>query len=113
MGTMRRQLTLTPAGRPIIPDKVAWLASQMLKTRLAHGYCSRHESQGACPYANSCETCDNFTPAAQFAPALAGQLADIEALQADAERRGWTDEAHRHERVAQAVQGHLDRLQPH
>ena len=29
---MRRQLTLTPVGRPIVPDKVAWLASEMLKT---------------------------------------------------------------------------------
>jgi hypothetical protein len=49
MGKMRRQLTLTPVGRPIVPDKVAWLASEMLKTRVAHGYCSRHESQGSCP----------------------------------------------------------------
>ena len=39
MGTMRRQLTLTPVGRPIVPDKVTWLASEMLKTRVAHGYC--------------------------------------------------------------------------
>lgn len=113
IGTMRRQLTLTPVGRPIVPDKIAWLASEMLKTRVAHGYCSRHESQGACPYANICETCDNFTPATGFAPALADQLTDIHALKADAERRGWTDEAHRHDRVAHALQGHLDRLQPH
>ena len=112
IGTMRRQLTLTPVGRPIVPDKIAWLASEMLKTRVAHGYCSRHESQGACPYANICETCDNFTPATEFAPALADQLADIHALKADAERRGWTDEAQRHDRVAHALHGHLDRLQP-
>jgi hypothetical protein len=84
----------------------------MLKTRVAHGYCSRHEGQGACPYANICETCDNFTPATEFAPALAAQLADIQALQADAENRGWSGEAQRHDRVAQAVQGHLARLQP-
>jgi site-specific recombinase XerD len=110
MGTMRRQLTLTPVGRPIVPDKVAWLASQMLKTRVAHGYCSRHEGQGACEYANICETCDNYTPATEFAAALTDQLADIQALQADADHRGWTSEAQRHDRVATALQGHLDRL---
>jgi hypothetical protein len=87
------------------------MASEMLKTRVAHGYCSRDESQGACPYANICETCDNFTPATEFAPALTDQLTDINALQADAETRGWTGEAQRHQRVAQAVQSHLDRLQ--
>ena len=48
VGKMRRQLTLTPVGRPNVPDKVAWLNSEMIKTRLAHGYCSRHESAGAC-----------------------------------------------------------------
>ena len=84
----------------------------MLKTRVAHGYCSRHESQGACPYANICETCDNYTSATEFAPALTDQLADIQVLQADADRRGWTGEAQRHDRVAQALQDHLDRLQP-
>ena len=65
---MRRQLTLTPVGRPIVPDKVTWLAAEMLKTRVAHGYCPRHQSQGACPYANICETCDNYTPAGEFTP---------------------------------------------
>lgn len=59
MGKMRRHLTLTPVGRPIVPAKIQWLSSEMLKTRVAHGYCSRHESQGPCPYANICETCDN------------------------------------------------------
>jgi hypothetical protein len=112
MGKMRRQLTLTPVGRSIVPDKIAWLAAEMLKTRVAHGYCSRHESQGACPYANICETCDNYTPAAEFTPALTDQLADITALQADAEQRGWAGEAERHRHVGEALQEHLDRLQP-
>jgi hypothetical protein len=64
------------------------------------------------PLVNICETCDNYTPAAEFRPALTDQLADITALQADAEQRGWTGEAERHRRVAQAVQGHLDRVRP-
>ena len=110
MGKMRRQLTLTPVGRPIVPDKVAWLAQEMLKTRVAHGYCSRHHSQGACPYANICESCDNYTPAVEFTAALTDQLADVTALQADAENRGWPSEAARHRHVADALQGHLARL---
>jgi len=112
MGKMRRQLTLTPVGRPIVPDKVSWLASEMLKTRVAHGYCSRHESQGPCPYANICETCDNYTPAAEFEPALADQLADVRALQADAEQRGWTGEEERHRHVAAAIESHLQSIRP-
>jgi hypothetical protein len=46
MVKMRRQFTLTPAGKPIIRDKVSRLNSEMLKTRVAHGYCSRHEAAG-------------------------------------------------------------------
>ena len=42
VGSIKTQLTLTPVGRPIVPDKVSWLAAEMLKTRVAHGYCSRH-----------------------------------------------------------------------
>lgn len=112
MGKMRRQLTLTPVGRPIVPDKVAWLASEMLKTRVAHGYCSRHESQGPCPYANICETCDNYTLAAEFEAALTDQFADVRALQADAEQRGWTTEEERHRHVAEALVKHLDTIRP-
>ena len=112
MGKMRRQLTLTPVGRPIVPGKVSWLASEMLKTRVTHGYCSRHESQGPCPYANICETCDNYTPAAEFQPALTDQLADVRAPQADAEQRDGTGEEERHRHVAQAIENHLTSIQP-
>jgi hypothetical protein len=49
MGKMRRQFTLTPVGKPVIPDKMSWLNSEMLKTRVTHGYCSRHAAAGACP----------------------------------------------------------------
>jgi hypothetical protein len=99
MGKMRRQFTLTPAGKPIIPDKVSWLNNEMLKTRVAHGYCSRHEAAGACPYANICETCDNFVPGPEFSDAIH-----------DAETRGWDGDAARHARVAEALTGHLERL---
>jgi integrase len=111
MGKMRRQFTLTPAGKPIIPDKVSWLNSEMLKTRLAHGYCSRHEAAGPCPYANICETCDNFVTGPEFADTLRSQLTDIQHLQADAQGRGWDSDAARHGRVAGALTEHLTRLE--
>jgi hypothetical protein len=74
MGKMRRQFTLTPVGKPILPDKVGWLHSEMLKTRVAHGYCARHPAAGACPYANICETCDNYITAPEFRGALTDHL---------------------------------------
>jgi integrase len=110
MGKMRRQFTLTPAGKPIIPDKVSWLNSEMLKTRVAHGYCSRHEAAGPCPYANICETCDNFVTGPEFRDAIHDQLTDVQHLQADARARGWDGDAARHARVADALTGHLGRL---
>jgi integrase len=111
MGKMRRQFTLTPAGKPIIPDKVSWLNNEMLKTRVAHGYCSRHQAAGACPYANICETCDNFITGPEFGPALRDQLTDVQRLHADAQSRGWDSEAARHARVAGALADHLARLE--
>jgi integrase len=111
MGKMRRQFTLTPINKPIISDKVSWLNSEMLKTRVAHGYCSRHEAAGACPYANICETCDNFATGPEFAPALRDQLTDVQHLQADARSRGRDSEAARHGRVADALTDHLTRLE--
>lgn len=110
MGKMRRHFTLTPAGRPIVPDKVAWLRAEMLKTRVAHGYCSRDPAAEACPYANICENCDNFVPSEEFAPALRAQLDDINTLHEDAARRGWDSEATRHARVAGSITGHLRHL---
>lgn len=49
IGKLRRQLTLTPVGRPIVPDKISWLGSEMLKTRLGNGYCSRHQPRAPAP----------------------------------------------------------------
>ena len=107
---MRRQFTLTLVGKPILPDKVGWLHSEILKTRVARGYRARHLAAGACPYANICETCDNYITAPEFRDALTDQLADIQALETDAQTRGWTDEAARHNRVAHAITDHLQRL---
>jgi hypothetical protein len=113
MGKVRRTIPVAPAGRPAVPAKVDWIASEFLKTRLTGGYCSRHLAAEACPYANVCETCDNFIPDPELTPALRDQLDDIRGLRDDAERRGWTSEVARHQRVADALDSHLRRLDNH
>jgi hypothetical protein len=110
IGKLRRRIPVAPAGRPAVPERVAWLHSEYLKTRLAAGYCSRHITADACPYANVCETCDNFTPTPDFAPILSAQLDDIRELRTDAETRGWTTETDRHTRVITDLENHLRRL---
>jgi len=111
MGRMRPRLPIAPVGKPLVPDRVQWLASEMLKTRVAHGYCARELAAEACPYANICETCENFLPAAEFLPALAAQIADVRELRDDAADRGWTSETARHERVIDSLDKHLRRLE--
>lgn len=106
----RQQLPLIVADRPVVPDRVQWLHAEMLKTRVAHGYCSRHLAADACPYANICEQCDNFTTTAEFLPQLQAQLADAVELRQDAQARGWDSEVARHARVITSLQRHLDRL---
>src|SRR5664279_4148268 len=78
-----------PARQKIVSDRVQWLRAEMLKTRVAHGYCARSLVAEACSYANICEQCDNFTTSVEFIPALRTQLVDATALRDDAEARGW------------------------
>ena len=111
MGRMRPRLPIAPVGKPLVPDRIEWLHAEMLKTRVAHGYCARDLAAEACPYANICETCENFLPAAEFLPALAAQVADIRELRDDAAERGWTSETARHERVIDSLDKHLRRLE--
>jgi integrase len=111
MGKVRSRVALfvAPSGRPAVPARAEWLRSEMLKTRVAHGYCSRNLVAEACPYANICEQCDNFVTAPEFLPALEEQLADVRALHDDAETRGWHSEVARHARVTASIEGHLRR----
>ena len=109
----RQALFVAATGRPAVPDRVEWLRSEMLKTRVAHGYCSRDLVAEACPYANICEQCDNYVAAPEFQPALEAQLADIHTLRDDAQARGWDSETARHERVIASIDGHLRRLRNH
>ncbi len=105
-------IPVRPTPAPV-PDRVAWLRSEMLKTRVAHGYCSRHLAAEVCPYANICEQCDNFVTAPEFLPALRAQLDDVRALSDDARARGWTSEVARHERVIVGLEAHVQRLEQH
>jgi len=106
----RLVLPIAPVGQPIIPGRVEWLRAEMLKTRVAHGYCSRQIAADACPDANICEQCDNYVTATEFIPQLQAQLADITTLRDDAAERGWHTEVARHSRVIASIQAHLQRL---
>jgi hypothetical protein len=75
----------------------------LIKARLAGGYCLRTAAQGPCAYANICEHCPNFRSGASFLPVLQLQRADAEALAADAQARGWGDEAARHRRLIERI----------
>ena len=106
----RQALFVRPAGQGAVPDRVEWLRSEMLKTRVAHGYCSRDLVAEACPYANICEQCDNYVAAPEFQPALEAQLADVVELRDDARDRQWESETARHDRVINSIEAHLRRL---
>jgi integrase len=107
---VRQPLPLLVGTTPRVPSRVEWLRAELLKTRVAHGYCARELVAGACPYANICEQCDNFLPSPEFLPALQDQLADIRTLRADAEQRGWASEAARHTQVITSLEAHVRRL---
>lgn len=111
VGKIRQRIPVASIGRPAIPDRVEWLNSEMIKTRVAHGYCTRDLAAEACHYANICENCSNFVTTAEFAPAIDAQLADIRHLRDDAEARDWTSETARHDRVINNLEGHLHRLE--
>ncbi|MFC5823237.1 tyrosine-type recombinase/integrase [Nonomuraea insulae] len=80
-----------------------WKDTPLIKSRLAGGYCLRTAAQGSCTYANICEHCPNFRTDAAFLPVLAAQRTDTAALLADAEARGWGEEAARHRRLLERL----------
>ena len=106
----KQTLLVAGGGGTFVPERIEWLNTEMLKTRVAHGYCSRHLVAEACPYANICEQCDNFVPGPEFISSLEAQLADVRALQDDARARGWETEVTRHGRVVASIERHLRRL---
>jgi len=80
-----------------------WRDAPLIKARLAGGYCLRTAAQGSCAYANICEHCPNFRSEASFLPVLQLQKVDAEALAADAQKRGWGEEAARHRRLIERL----------
>jgi integrase len=80
-----------------------WKDTPTIKARMAGGYCLRTPAQEACVYANICEHCPNFRTESTFLPILATQRADAAALAADAEARGWDQEATRHRRLVERL----------
>ncbi len=111
IGKLARRIPISADGRPQVPEREAWLHSEILKTRVAHGYCSRDLVAEACPYANICETCPSYTTAPEFLPAIAAQLVDLQSLRDDAAERRWDSEVARHGRVIDSLEGHVRRLQ--
>lgn len=86
-----------------ITGNADWQDTPTIKARLAGGYCIRAPAQGACPYANICEHCPSFRTDATYLPVLAAQRLDAEKLAADAQARGWIDEAARHHRLLERL----------
>jgi integrase len=80
------------------PDN-EWRNAPFIKSRLAGGHCLRASAQGACPYANICEHCPSFRTDTASVAVLSAQRVDTEALAADAQARGWIDEADRHHKL--------------
>src|SRR5262245_3237049 len=74
-----------PASAPPSPPRSTWLRAELIKTRLAHGFCSRDPVAGACAYSNICEQCDNFVPDPSRADLISDQLDDVRHLHADAD----------------------------
>ncbi|HTW98807.1 MAG TPA: hypothetical protein VMD59_08525 [Acidimicrobiales bacterium] len=80
-----------------------WREAPAIKARLAGGYCLRASAQGPCPYANICEFCPSFRTDAASVAVLSAQRVDAAALAADAEARGWIEEAERHRRLVERL----------
>jgi integrase len=109
-GKIARRIPIAVTGGTAAPNTVEWLAAEMLKTHVAHGYCSRQLAAEACAFANICETCPNYVTTPEFIPAIEAQLDDIRRLRDDAGTRGWTTETARHQRVITSLEAHLRRL---
>ena len=107
----------SPGGQAMLPvtditgGNADWKDTPLIKSRLAGGYCLRTAAQGSCAYANICEHCPSFRTDAAFLPVLAAQRADTEKLLADAEARGWGEEAARHQRLLERLDQRMNQTE--
>ncbi len=107
----------SPGGQAMLPvtditgGNADWKDAPLIKSRLAGGYCLRTAAQGSCAYANICEHCPSFRTDAAFLPVLAAQRADTEKLLADAEARGWGEEAARHQRLLERLDQRMNQTE--
>jgi site-specific recombinase XerD len=94
-----------PAASTALPgvDDGDWRRLPLIKSRLAGGYCLRTPAQGVCPYTNICEHRPNYRSEAGLLHVLSAQRADADALAADAQARGWVDDADRHRRLIERL----------
>lgn len=87
---------LAPTPGAAQPGYIAWLSSQMIKTRVAHGDCWCHLAAEACADADICENCDKL-PDRRHVPAAAASPPSSPTRRPcanDAERPGWDNESH-------------------
>jgi len=107
----------SPGGQAMLPvtditgGNGDWKETPLIKSRLAGGYCLRTAAQGSCAYANICEHCPSFRTDAAFLPVLAAQRTDTEKLLADAEARGWGEEAARHRRLLERLDQRMNQTE--
>src|SRR5664280_2752228 len=87
------------------PQAVQWLQTNFLKTELELGHCLRLPQEGPC----ECDlmlACSKFVTTSDYAPRLRARRDLEQQLVDDADARGWTREAERH----QSTQRRIDQL---
>lgn len=89
------------------PD-VDSLSAPTVNTSLAGGYCQRAPAQGACTYANICETCPSFHTTSEYTQTLTVQRDRAVALAEQTSTRGWDSETERHLRLIARLNALID-----
>ena len=90
----QRRLPIILDGRPALPAKVDWLRGELLKTRVAHGYCCTPPRRRSLPLRQHLrDTATTTSPRPSSPPPFKINSPTSKHLHDDAERRGWTSEA--------------------
>ena len=106
----RRSLFTIPAGaHRAIPSKVDWLTPKCSRPASPTASAPATRSPAPAPTPTSANSATTSSPTPNEPTSSPAQRADVRALRDDAEQRGWTDEAARHDRVADALEPTSDR----